>query len=304
MQNTLLKKSFYIIFILAFSISFIQSAEAKIYIDDEYFFWLEYPDYWYFEDTKVYLEPIPGVNSGATIFPSFRDGPFLWEHFVSVTLHKNHTLANYHDEQFFQMVKEDLENSCKLASFDLQGYQCDNHLVLETEKIQVDKNQAYQITEKWTEYYPDGTNSTKIGVITDIIIKNDLWQIDSIIIEDIYDENIDRINEIINSFKFLEESEAAKHITIKKIPDWVRNNAHWWSEGIVTDKEFAQGLQFLINKKVIVVAFTSQETDMELNEIPPWIKKSAGWWADGLVDDDSFIQGIQYMIKEGIIKIV
>jgi len=58
----------------------------------------------------------------------------------------------------------------------------------------------------------------------------------------------------------------------------------------------------LIDKKVIVIAFTSQE-DTEPSEIPSWIKKSAGWWADGLVDDDSFIEGIQYMIKEGIIKI-
>jgi len=194
------KKIFYFISILAFSVSFLQNADAKIYIDDEYFFWIEYPDNWYFDDNKVLLEPIPEVNSGATIFPSFRDGVFWWEHFVSVTLHKNHILTNYHDEQFFQMVKDDLENSCNLASFDFQGYICDNHSVLKTEIIKVDENQAYQITDKWTEFYPDGTNSTKVGVITDIIIEDDLWQIDSIIVEDIYDENIEGINEIINSF--------------------------------------------------------------------------------------------------------
>jgi len=215
--NTILKKLFYLIFILTFSISFLQNAEAKIYIDDEYFFWIEYPDNWYFEDVKVSLDPIKGVNSGATIFPSFKDG-ILWEQFVSVTLQKKHILANYHDEQFFQMVKDDLENSCKLASFDFEGYQCDSHFILKTEIIEINGMPAYQITDTWAEYYPNETNSTKVGIITDIIVNDDLWQIDYIIIEDIYKENLDEINQVIYSFKFLESSEAAKHITISKIP--------------------------------------------------------------------------------------
>lgn len=28
------------------------------------------------------------------------------------------------------------------------------------------------------------------------------------------------------------------------IPDWVRNNASWWSSNQISDKEFASGLQF------------------------------------------------------------
>ena len=37
------------------------------------------------------------------------------------------------------------------------------------------------------------------------------------------------------------------------IPDWVRNNAGWWSEKIISDVEFANGLQYLIKNGIISV---------------------------------------------------
>ena len=37
------------------------------------------------------------------------------------------------------------------------------------------------------------------------------------------------------------------------IPDWVRNNAGWWSEGLISDEEFANGLQYLIENGIISV---------------------------------------------------
>ena len=37
------------------------------------------------------------------------------------------------------------------------------------------------------------------------------------------------------------------------IPDWVRNNAKWWSEGQIDDRTFANGIEFLINVGIIVV---------------------------------------------------
>ena len=37
------------------------------------------------------------------------------------------------------------------------------------------------------------------------------------------------------------------------IPDWVRNNAGWWSEGQISDKDFASGIQYLAAKGIISV---------------------------------------------------
>ncbi|WP_246282068.1 peptidase [Nitrosopumilus ureiphilus] len=86
------------------------------------------------------------------------------------------------------------------------------------------------------------------------------------------------------------------------IPDWIRNNALWWSEQQIDDNTFIQGIQYLIKNKIIVIPQTQQESSTS-QEIPPWIRNNAAWWSDGIIDDDSFIQGIQFLIKEGILQI-
>ena len=37
------------------------------------------------------------------------------------------------------------------------------------------------------------------------------------------------------------------------IPEWVKNNAGWWAEGIITDGDFISGIQFLIQIGMISI---------------------------------------------------
>ena len=37
------------------------------------------------------------------------------------------------------------------------------------------------------------------------------------------------------------------------IPDWVKNNAKWWAEGKITEQEYLNSIQFLIEKEIIVI---------------------------------------------------
>lgn len=37
------------------------------------------------------------------------------------------------------------------------------------------------------------------------------------------------------------------------IPDWIRNNAKWWSEKLITDQEYIDGLQYLISHGILKV---------------------------------------------------
>ena len=37
------------------------------------------------------------------------------------------------------------------------------------------------------------------------------------------------------------------------IPLWVKTNAEWWTQDLISDDDFAKGLQFLIKIGVIVV---------------------------------------------------
>lgn len=89
----------------------------------------------------------------------------------------------------------------------------------------------------------------------------------------------------------------------KKIPEWIRNNAKWWSEDSIDDNSFVLGIQYLIKKEIMHITETQQDTDSSSDEIPLWVKNNAGWWADGQIGDESFVSAIQFLIKEGIMKV-
>ena len=69
-----------------------------------------------------------------------------------------------------------------------------------------------------------------------------------------------------------------------EIPEWIKNNADWWADGLISDDEFVKGMEILIANGVLKVptTTTSVETSERATEIPEWIKNNAGWWADGL----------------------
>jgi hypothetical protein len=88
-----------------------------------------------------------------------------------------------------------------------------------------------------------------------------------------------------------------------KIPSWIKNNAKFWAEGQITDKDFVSGLQYLINQKIIKIPATTPGSGTGSDVIPSWIKNNAKFWAEGQITDKDFVSGIQYLITNGIIKL-
>jgi hypothetical protein len=86
-----------------------------------------------------------------------------------------------------------------------------------------------------------------------------------------------------------------------KIPNWVRNNAKLWNQDQISDSEFVQGLQYMIENKIIILP--SGSVTNQNNKIPSWIKNNAGLWSSGAISDDEFVSGIQYLVSSGIIVI-
>lgn len=86
------------------------------------------------------------------------------------------------------------------------------------------------------------------------------------------------------------------------VPDWVRNNAGWWSEGLIEDSDFVQGIQYLIQQDIMKIPPTQSGSD-STQDIPAWIKNNAGWWASGQISDNDFVQGIQWLITNGIMTV-
>ncbi len=87
------------------------------------------------------------------------------------------------------------------------------------------------------------------------------------------------------------------------IPDWIKNNAGWWSSGQIDDNSFVQGIQWLIKEGIMKIPATQQGTGTGTNEIPSWIRNNAEWWSQGLISDNDFVQGIQWLIQNGIMRI-
>ena len=88
-----------------------------------------------------------------------------------------------------------------------------------------------------------------------------------------------------------------------QIPDWIRNNAKWWSDGSIGDSDFVSGIQYLMEQEILQIPKTEQTGGDSSDGIPDWIKNNAGWWADGMISDDDFVNGIQYLVQNGIIKV-
>ncbi|MFB5615200.1 MAG: peptidase [Candidatus Nitrosomaritimum yanchengensis] len=86
------------------------------------------------------------------------------------------------------------------------------------------------------------------------------------------------------------------------IPEWVRNNAAWWSDGQIDDGTFIQAIEYLIKNDIILIPKTQQESS-DSQEIPAWIKNNAAWWSDGQIDDETFVQGLQFLIQKGILRV-
>ena len=202
----------------------------------------------------------------------------------------------------------------------------------------VTDNGQFKILTSWEpENLKSNSNVKIIFDVTDIFLKNRLvstnyefsmtqgdkiiFEQDGISTDSPNEHNIvefmipEDVSGIVNlNFKNLDNNNLAKTsipIVIDRIthqndevsiPDWIRNNASWWSQEQIDDNTFIQGIEYLIKKQVITISYTTQE-NLESEEIPSWIRNNASWWAAGQIDDETFIQGLEYLILKGIIHV-
>jgi len=95
---------------------------------------------------------------------------------------------------------------------------------------------------------------------------------------------------------------ASFTVSSHEIPSWIKNNAGWWSSNMVSDNEFFNEMEYLIQEGIIEISET-QKPDISEIALPDWIKNNAKWWSDDLISDDEFISALQFLVKKGIIRI-
>jgi len=60
----------------------------------------------------------------------------------------------------------------------------------------------------------------------------------------------------------------------KSVPSWIKNNANWWSENLIDDTDFINGLQYLIEYKIIKIDNKKILGKVSLEDItfsPSWL---------------------------------
>jgi len=89
---------------------------------------------------------------------------------------------------------------------------------------------------------------------------------------------------------------------LPKVPQWIKVNAEWWTTNQISDLEFLEGIDFLLEKQIISVPERDVISESQWN-IPSWVKISVGWWYEEKISDDEFLNMIENLVERQIIVI-
>ena len=88
----------------------------------------------------------------------------------------------------------------------------------------------------------------------------------------------------------------------ENIPNWVKNTAGWWSTDVISETEFVNAIEFLVNEGIIDVS-GSNNNETNTGGVPNWVKNTAGWWSTDVISETEFVNAIEFLVNEGIIEI-
>ena len=87
---------------------------------------------------------------------------------------------------------------------------------------------------------------------------------------------INNNNIFLNFIPCNDEIESQTTSSAKMVPDWVKNNAKWWSEDLIEDTDFINGIEYLIKSKIIII-----DNKKILGKVPlEDVKFSSAWIVD------------------------
>ncbi|MGQ0790925.1 MAG: hypothetical protein ACT4NJ_01720 [Nitrosopumilaceae archaeon] len=119
------------------------------------------------------------------------------------------------------------------------------------------------------------------------------------------------------------------------LPLWLKTTAVWWGEDKISDQDFVNTLQYLVENKLLVIPKTEipepscgpglvlDETTDEcvihdeldttgifidaINEqkkiVVSWIKVTTLWWGQDKISDQDFINALQYLVENNVITL-
>ena len=142
--------------------------------------------------------------------------------------------------------------------------------------------------------YPDNKRQEFSATVTNSGNYKAVFSINSNSLPGTYVINLEYAGIQIDSVSF--------NVLSKSIPLWIKDNAKWWSSSSISDSEFVDGIEYLIDENIIQISTNRQNLASE-KIIPNWIKSNSGWWANNLISDEDFVKMLEYLIQKGIIHV-
>ena len=85
---------------------------------------------------------------------------------------------------------------------------------------------------------------------------------------------------------------------IVQIPNWFKQTTEYWLLHKMTDEQYFQTLEFLLESEIIHIPITKHSKEYTNSDIPVWIKTNAEKWINGKISNDEFSIGIQWILEK------
>ena len=152
-------------------------------------------------------------------------------------------ISGYGNLAPFLLTSTVMEHS--INSFNLKKIDSQNNMAIISETKE-------QKSQTHTPSLPLETKSSDSIQIPDWIRNNASWWVQGNIDDHAFVGGIQfLIKERIISIP--EPAQSTTTDDFQEIPVWIKNNADWWSQGLISDDDFVKGIQFMVENGIIIV---------------------------------------------------
>lgn len=210
-------------------------------------------------------------------------------------LSSNNNLDQLHEGIKESQSSKNSVNEIVEKTFSLEKYFFENPEKITSEEIY----EIYQNDEQFRDWISENSPGTSIENVIEEL--NESYEI----LDDSSSEP-----DIDNTIKPDNNSANKPHTNVlpntkldKEIPEWIKDQSEWWISGAISDREFIDLFEYLIENEIINVPNLPEPEQVGKAPIPSWFKNNVRWWNTGQVTDFDFAKGLEHLVKIGVIVI-
>ncbi|MBT4327786.1 MAG: hypothetical protein HOD60_12930, partial [Candidatus Nitrosopelagicus sp.] len=250
--------------------SILAQESLTTYENDEYGFMIDYPIHWTVDKLIFDLPSVIGSSDGGKSIVGFNDEEAGV--FVEIMFLKNEDIAqNFEGDDYVNQRKIESKLFCNQSTLSSGfDYTCSDYEL----KSSSHDDDVYTMTESMIHQYSNGDIKKMIHFQQEIIKNDYVWMLRLDSSEETFDEIYPTIMNMYNSFTLVDSNHNLHEY---EIPGWVKNNIKLFGEDKISDSQFFESLEYLIEQGIVPLPFDARNVESTDIPIPEWIKNNARW---------------------------